>query len=485
MNLRVTPNILISRAIQAAGRHSSELAALQQQASSGLRLTKPSDDPTAMRSVLLAKNQDARLEAELSNIQDARSILNLSVTHLLEANDIFVRAKQIALEGIQATDPSEREILAKEVEGLVDRLLAIANAEHEGYYLFGGTAAHTAPFSIESDGPGGQPTTVHYRGSTDRSTTGVGSGGFVDMLYSGDEVFQSRARSDTVFIGQTGAAPGSGTDSGAGQATLSVLHTATTYAAGSGVQAGVSSPGGDTIIGPSGSHVLTIVDTSGNGTSGTVSLNGGVTVAFSNADADLEVMDPSGEKVYVDTTSITAGFSGDVAITAEGVLSMDGGTTTTPIDFSANQVVQNSLTGEVTNVDGSEIRQVGTEHVEYGGTADAITALLELRDNLRNTRELSQSARTDALDRRIADLDRARENVMMIVGEQSVSLGHLDTLEQKVRDIQLETRRTISENESADIAEVAIKLQNEQALLQFTLASTAIVLDQSLLDYLS
>lgn len=482
MNLRVTPDIMISRAIQAAGRHGSELASLQQQASSGLRLTKPSDDPTAMRSVLLAKNRDARFEAELSNIQDARSILNLSVTHLLDANDIFVRAKQIALEGIQATDPTEREILAKEVDGLVDRLLAIANSEHEGYYLFGGTAAHTAPFSIESGGSG-QSAIVRYHGSANRSSTGVGSGGLVDMLYSGVEVFQSRARSETILIGQTGAATGSGTDSDIGQATLSVLHTATTYAAGSGVQAGVSSPGGDTIIGPSGSHVLTIVDTSGNGTSGTVALNGGPPVAFSSADTDLEVVGPDGEKVYVNTTSITAGFSGDVAITADGVLSMDGGAST-PIDFSTNQIIQNSLTGEVTNIDSSAIRRVGAEQVEYTGTADAFTALLQLRDDLRNTRDLPPSELNAALNTRVADLDRARENVMAVVGEQSVALGHLDALEQKVQDVQLETRRIISENESADIAEVAVRLQNEQALLQFTLASTAIVLDQSLLDYL-
>jgi len=485
MNLRITPNVLISRAIQAAGRHSSELGNLQQQASSGLRLTKPSDDPTAMRSVLLAKNRDARLEAELSNIQDARSILNLSVTHLLDANDVLVRAKQIALEGVQAADPSERRILAKEVDGLIDRLLAIANSENEGYYLFGGTRAHTAPFSVEGGGTGGQFANARYQGSDHRSSTGVGSGGFVDMLYSGAEVFQSRTRSDTVFVGQTGAAPGSGTDSGLGQATLSVTHTATTYAVGSGVQAGVSSPGEDTIIGPSGSNVLTIVDTSGNGTSGTVSLNGGTQVAFTDADTDLELVGPSGEKVYVDTTSITAGFTGDVAITADGALSIDGGATTTPIDFSSNQLVHDSLTGEVTNVDSSAIRQVGAEHVEYTGTADAFMVLFQLRDDLRNTRDLSSSALSTAINSRIADLHRARENVMLVVGEQSVALGHLDALEQKVQDIQLETRRIISENESADIAEVAIKLQNEQALLQFTLASTAIVLDQSLLDYLS
>ena len=59
------------------------------------------------------------------------------------------------------------------------------------------------------------------------------------------------------------AAAGTDTDSATGQAVLTISHTATTFAAGSGVQAGTSSPGGDTILGPAGAHTLTIIDTSG------------------------------------------------------------------------------------------------------------------------------------------------------------------------------------------------------------------------------
>src|SRR5439155_11953260 len=100
-------------------------------------------------------------------------------------------------------------------------------------------------------------------------------------------------------------------------------HTSTTYQAGSGVQTGSGSAAGDTVIGPAGAHQLTIVDTSGTGAAGTVSLDGGPAVAFTNADTNLKVSGPNGQVVFVDTTAITANFNGTVNITANGTVSVD------------------------------------------------------------------------------------------------------------------------------------------------------------------
>ena len=120
---------------------------------------------------------------------------------------------------------------------------------------------------------------------------------------------------------------------------MTITHTGTTYAAGSGVQAGSSSASGDTILGPPGSHTLQITDTSGNGTAGTVSLDGGPPIAFTNGDTNLQVTNSSGDVVYINTSAITAGFNDSVAISTTGTMSVDGGATSTPITYAANQAV--------------------------------------------------------------------------------------------------------------------------------------------------
>ena len=82
------------------------------------------------------------------------------------------------------------------------------------------------------------------------------------------------------------------------------------------------------------------------------------------------------------------------------------------------------------------------------------------------------------------DLDRVRDNIMHVVAEQSATLENLDAVQSQIEDLQFETRRVIGNLETADIAAVAINLQNEQNLLQFTLATSVRMFDQSILDFL-
>jgi flagellin-like hook-associated protein FlgL len=265
---------------------------------------------------------------------------------------------------------------------------------------------------------------------------------------------------------------------------LQVRHTLTTFAAGSGVSAGTSSAAGDTILGPAGAHQLILNDTSGTGVSGTVSLDGGEALAWSSADTDLVVAGPTGERVHINTSAITPGFNGVVAITADGTLSVDGGASTLAIDFSANQVVTNSLDGAVTNVRSADIRRTGDEHIDYRGTYDAFQILLALRDDLRNTRGLGPFEQSQFITQRIEELDRIRGNVLEAVGEQGAALQNLDTLEAHARDLNVEVERLTGELEGADLSEVILQLQAQENQLRTTLATTARIFDTSLLDFI-
>lgn len=485
MNLRVTPQILVNQSIASARRHTARLGTLQEQASTGNRLLRPSDGPLETATVLADKAQDLRMDAYLENLRDARSTLDLSVSSLRETSEILSQARQVAIEASHSTnDRTSFEALAQQVDALFNRLLNVANTQNAGRYLYGGTAVQNTPFTVTSKDSAGRALAVAYGGANERGEVVVDSQEFVATNYSGAQVFQSRRRGTTVFTGNTGAAPGSGTDSATGQDTLLVQHTATTYEPGSGVQPGSGSAGSDTILGPAGAHRLTIIDTSGIGASGTVSLDGGPPISFTNADTNLKVTGPGGETVFLNTTAISPGFNGDVAITATGTLSVDGGASQVGIDFSTNQIVTDSQTGAVTNVDSSQIRRTGTEHLDYTGTYDAFQILMALRDDLRNTSNLNETQQIESISRRLSELDRVRDSVLEIVGEQSASLENLESLERRTQDLQLELRKQVSDLEAADISEVVLNLQSQDNALRLTLAAAARVLDQSLLDFL-
>lgn len=484
MDLRVTPQTLANRAVANARRGSARLGTVQEQAATGRRLLRPSDGPLDIVTVLANKAQIERLDAYLSNLAGGRASLNSSGSALQQAGDILSQARQIAIEGSHAAlSPTSYEALAQQVDALLNRMLDTANTQNAGGYLFGGTASQAVPFTVARDGQG-RPQSISYAGSQERASVAVNQSQLLATLYPGSQVFQQRQRGATIFTGTTGATAGSGTDSANGQGSLLVRHTATTYAPGSGVQPGTSSVNGDTILGPAGAHTLRIIDTSGTGTAGTVSLNGGPPVPFTNLTSDLRVGGPTGEAVYVNTTAIVPGFSGNVAITADGTLSVDGGATSTAINFSGNQIVTNSLTGAITNVNSTNVRRAGTDQLNYTGTYDTFQILMALRDDLRNTRGLTETQQKESLSQRLGELDRVRNSILQVVGEQSASLEQLDTLENRLREVQLQTRVWTSELEDADLSEVILNLQAQSQLLELGLRASARVLELSLMDFL-
>ncbi len=485
MDIRVTPQTLVRRAISDARRNFSRLANLQQQAATGKRLLAPSDGPLDMVTVQTNKTRDIRLETYVQNIGRGRSVLGVSNSAVLDANQIMSRARVLALEANNGFhDTVSLEAIAQEVDVLITRLLDTANTQQDGRYLFGGTASQAAPFVVTAADSSGRPLSIQYVGSQEHGEVAVSQGKTISVLYPGSDVFQQRDRQVTAYTGNTGAAPGTGTDSATGQGTLIVQHTATTYAPGSGVQPGTSSVQADTIIGPAGAHSLTINDTSGTGAAGTVSLNGGPALAFANTDTDLKVVGPDGEAVFLNMTAILPGFNGTVAITADGTLSVDGGASSLTIDYTGNQVVMNSQDGAVTNVDSSNIRRAGVEQLDYMGSYDAFQTLMALRDTLRNIGGLTTAEQSQALSLRLEEIDRVRVGVLSVVGEQGTALQEFDALETHLQETQLEIRKWTEELEGADLSEVILNLQAQTNQLEVSLSSAARVLDQSLFDFI-
>ena len=482
---RVTLQSIVQSALTQTRRLSDRLASLQAQSASGKRFEKISDDPTAALTVLAAETQTQTFATHLENIKSATSTLNMSVATLQQSADVLAQARAIAIEASSSVqDEASYAALAGQVDALLDRLLSLANTQHQDRYLFGGSGERTPPFVVTQRDANGRPSEIRYQGSHETVAVTVDRGQQVALDYVGDAIFARRQRQEAVFTGRTGASPGTGTDNATGRGELQVRHLATTYAAGSGVLPGAGSAAGDTILGPAGRHRLHITDTSGTGAFGTVKLDDGAEVAFTSADTNLRVSNAAGDVVYVNLSAVAAGFSGDIDITATGTLSLDGGATTTPITFAANQGIVNSDDGTVTYIDSTSITRAGDEGIDHPGTSDAFQALIALRDDLRNTRGLSGHGQIEAISRNIDELQRVHGNILQTLGEQSASLQGLDSLQKHLEDLQLSAKQTAADLGGVDLSEIVVNLQAYQNMLQLSLATFARLADQSLLDFL-
>lgn len=191
MNLRTTGQLQVSNALAYLSQQSGALTKYREQVSSGLRVQRPSDDPTAYPMITRAKDHSARLTAYTNVMADATALQNTGVSSLQEVNSVLVRAKQIAIEGGNATtDEGGYAALAVEVDGLIARALRAGNTAVDGSSIFAGTATDRPPFRVDTLDANGRPATIAYDGAAERGRVLIGPQQTADTRYSGAAVFQ-------------------------------------------------------------------------------------------------------------------------------------------------------------------------------------------------------------------------------------------------------------------------------------------------------
>jgi flagellar hook-associated protein 3 len=127
------------------------LAAAEQQVSTGLRVNKPSDDPAASANMVTSLASSASVDQYTSNVssvlprmQTADSAISSIVTSLNSAITLGVS-------GASSTEVTEnKQSIAIQVQSVLSSVIAQANTSYQGVYVFGGTASTTAPFLAAS-----------------------------------------------------------------------------------------------------------------------------------------------------------------------------------------------------------------------------------------------------------------------------------------------------------------------------------------------
>ncbi len=147
--MRITQSVRNNQLLINLNQINSERQKYFNQISTGKQLTKPSDDPNGTAKVLQLNKMLKQSEVYQKNIDDARSFLTASEASLMAVSESIQEALKIGLEGANDTSGEEaRNILADEVDYIIDRVLAETNRQYGTKYLFGGTAVDQPPFEM-------------------------------------------------------------------------------------------------------------------------------------------------------------------------------------------------------------------------------------------------------------------------------------------------------------------------------------------------
>jgi flagellar hook-associated protein 3 FlgL len=204
--MRVTSNSFPNRLLEQLTRLTNRTNEYQAQAATGQRITRPEDDPAAMRRVLDMQAETAKLTQYNDNIDRHQELAAASFSAMGQVQNVVNKAGEIAVSAGGAQGPDALKALAVNVDSLIEQALQYSNTKNRKDYIFGGTNSDVPPFLATRDAQG-KITSVAYQGNTElaenevaekvtlsaqtlgANTTGTGEPGLFSDSRSGADLF--------------------------------------------------------------------------------------------------------------------------------------------------------------------------------------------------------------------------------------------------------------------------------------------------------
>ena len=152
--LRISTSNAYDGALNNLMSRQDSLTATQEQMTSGKRVIKASDDPTAAARAERARALEERTTSSQKAVDASSNAMTLTESALGDANELLQQARELIVSAGDASySDAERASKADAIKAIREQLLSVANRpDGQGGYVFSGQGSGGAPFV---DKPGG------------------------------------------------------------------------------------------------------------------------------------------------------------------------------------------------------------------------------------------------------------------------------------------------------------------------------------------
>ncbi|MCB1671535.1 MAG: flagellar hook-associated protein FlgL [Gammaproteobacteria bacterium] len=199
--MRISTLQLYQRGMTFLQDQQARLQQTEQQLASGLRFSKPSEDPAAAVKVLDLKARLGGIDQYQRNSTLAETSLAFEESVMGNVLNTLQRVRELVIQGSNDTNAgAARQNIAQEIYQRLDELIALANTrDAQGEFIFGGFRVESPPF-VATGG------SVQYQGDQGQRLLQVGDGKQIAIRDHGQEVFQLIPGGDGVIQVGAGAA---------------------------------------------------------------------------------------------------------------------------------------------------------------------------------------------------------------------------------------------------------------------------------------
>lgn len=149
---RITSSFFNSQSTFYLNNNLSNLADTQAKLSSGLNITKPSDDPVGLTRILALANTLQVDQRYSKNIEDASTETDTADNVLNNMVGLIQRAQELTTQAANVTNNQDgRTAIALEIDQIINQMVQLGNTDIGGKYIFGGMKTDSPPFTRVND----------------------------------------------------------------------------------------------------------------------------------------------------------------------------------------------------------------------------------------------------------------------------------------------------------------------------------------------
>jgi flagellar hook-associated protein 3 FlgL len=184
--MRITLGMMNGRIKSNLMQSAEEMLRAQDVASTGKRITRPSDDIPGTGRVMNLNSALAEMDQFARNTEIASAQLGAASGALSNIVSAMQEVRKLALQGANpALTDEARSGIASQLDRISGELAGAGNTQHLNRYIFSGSLSNVKPFEESTSGSG----LYDYNGDQSQFTVQVAPGNFASTTVNGDKVF--------------------------------------------------------------------------------------------------------------------------------------------------------------------------------------------------------------------------------------------------------------------------------------------------------
>jgi flagellar hook-associated protein 3 FlgL len=167
--MRIATSTIYSQQTQSIDNLSAQYTTVGNQLSTGISLNAPSDNPSVVAQDLTITNTINAEDTDTKNATSATNQLTNTDSILSSLTSVLQSARSLVVEGATDIIPNgtQRPLIGKQVQGLLNEAISLANSQYGNTYVFAGTGTRTtAPVTAQGSPPNG----VTFTGNLNQQT---------------------------------------------------------------------------------------------------------------------------------------------------------------------------------------------------------------------------------------------------------------------------------------------------------------------------